>query len=120
MFKDACFSFFHHLRKATSKIKMNMKIFIWFLISIASATLQAAYLNKMSNAISSFNLFRARKSSSRIPSVEQQIYNFQLKNAKTVDELFKIMKFHAAQQKRATGRRNQHAQIHFQQKRKEK
>jgi hypothetical protein len=93
-----------------------MKIVICFLISIASATLQAAYLNKMSNAISSFNFFRARKNSSRIPSVEQQIYSFQLKNAKTVDELFKIMKFHAAQQKRATGRRNQLAQINFQQK----
>jgi hypothetical protein len=91
-----------------------MKIVLSFLISVASATLQAAYLNKMSNAISSFNFFRARTSSSRIPSVEQQIYNFQLKNAKTIDELYKIMKFHAAQKKQ--GRRNRFAEINFSQK----
>jgi hypothetical protein len=73
-------------------------------------------VNKLSNAISSFNSFRARKSSSRIPSVEQQIYNFQLKNAKTIDELFKIMKFYAAQQKQATGRRNHFAKVNYSEK----
>ena len=74
---------------------MNFKKIFSILISVASATLQAAYLNKISNAISSLNHYRGRKSS--VPSFKQQIYNFQRKNAETNEQLFKLMEFYAAQ-----------------------
>ncbi|CBY12818.1 unnamed protein product [Oikopleura dioica] len=90
---------------------MNFKKIFSILISVASATLQAAYLNKMSNAISSFNHYRGRKSS--VPSFKQQIYNFQRKNAETNEQLFELMEFYAAQNKRTEKRRNRLAKISF-------
>ena len=70
-----------------------MNIFIFFsLISLASATLQGIYINKMSNAVASFNANRYRTvNNNNQCDILNQTYNFLKNNAQSADELYKIM-----------------------------
>ncbi|CBY32833.1 unnamed protein product [Oikopleura dioica] len=68
-------------------------------------------MNHFYQNLENFNHYRGRKSS--VPSFKQQIYNFQRKNAETNEQLFKLMEFYAAQNKRTEKRRNRLAKISF-------
>ena len=68
---------------------MNFFIIIF---SLASATLQGIYINKMSNAVASFNAnrYRAVNNNSQC-DVLNQTYNFLKNNARSADEIYQIM-----------------------------
>jgi hypothetical protein len=79
-------------QQAKTKSKMNFFIIFFSLISLASATLQGIYINKMSNAVASFNAnrYRAQNNNNQCDYLNQT-YNFLKNNAQSADEIYQIM-----------------------------
>jgi hypothetical protein len=75
-----------------AETKMNFFIIFFSFISLASATLQGIYINKMSNAVASFNANRSRaQNNNNQCDYLNQTYNFLKNNAQSADEMFQIM-----------------------------
>jgi hypothetical protein len=71
---------------------MNFFVIVFFLISLASCTLQGTYVNKMSNAVASFNANRYRAvNNNKECDILHQTYNFLKNNAQSADDLHQIM-----------------------------
>ena len=69
---------------------MNFMIISILLFALASAT-QGIAINKMQNALTSHNSYRNRNNN-HVPSYKQQLYGFQIDNAKSPEEMMQLMK----------------------------
>ena len=66
--------------------------FFFIFFSLASATLQGIYVNKMSNAVASFNANRYRvQNNNNECDILKQTYNFLKNKAQSDDEIYQIM-----------------------------
>ena len=64
---------------------------VFFLFSLASATLQQQYVNRMGNTIKIMNRNRYRTVNPEASAI-QQIYEHELNQAQTLEEKYQVMK----------------------------